>query len=119
MYTGEEMKQVSYDFDMRQITKALVCYIPGLEDGCYRWEFHSESVTASVPRVYVEQREGSLPGHIVRITGIKVTRLALEGLPAQKDDTFFIVKNGEVIFYGDDRTPSGFVEAEQDPGQSV
>lgn len=112
------MKQVSYDLTMRQITQLLVGGCPDIEDGYYRWILDTESVTSSIPRVFMEQRPETLPGHIVRIVGIKVIQLLTEGISAQRDDTFFIIKNGEVIFYGDDRTPSGFVETPESLGEN-
>lgn len=110
------MKQVSYEFNMRQITRAFASYTPDLEDGCYHWILDTESVSSSIPRVFVEQRPDTFPGHIVRITGIKVVKLPVDGVPAQKDDTFFMIKNGEVLFYGDDRTPSGPIQVDEGAG---
>lgn len=100
------MKQVSYEFDIRQITRALVCYCPEIEDGHYRWMLCSESVTDSVPRIFVEQRPEMLPGHIVRITGLKIVALPPNSIPAQQDDSFFLVQNREVLFYDDVRITS-------------
>ena len=112
------MKQVTYDFSIQQITLALISHCPEIEDGDYKWLLQTESVSSSIPRVFVEQSPGTLPGHIVRITGLKVIRLLGEGIPAQKDDTFFTIKNGEVLFYGDDRTTSGLIEVDQSPGEN-
>lgn len=111
------MKQVSYEFNMRQITLLFIGGCPDIEDGSYRWILDTESVTSAIPRVFVEQRPETLPGHIVRIVGAKVVRVP-EGIPAQKDDTFFTIKNGEVIFYGDDRTTSGPIQVDEGSGEN-
>lgn len=112
------MKQVTYDFSIQQITRALVSQCPDIDEGSYKWALETESISASVPRVFLEQREGTFPGHIVRITGLKIIKLPTNGIPAQKDDAFFIIKNGAILFYGDDRTSSGSVEADQSPGEN-
>lgn len=72
------MKQVSYNFDWNALAQALVtraAYFYGIDDGFWQIGLTTESVTSSFPAPVDGAVKMVLPGHLIRITGIQLTKV--------------------------------------------
>lgn len=90
------MKQIAYEFGIMEIAGALVAATQGeIEDGIYKLVINGETIAASIPRIFAEQRDDALPGFISRITRINLIRLSGGAL----DATTFKVEKGLIVEY--------------------
>lgn len=83
------MKQVAYDFDWVHIVIGMVDLYQ-MEDGLWRVELMTESVSTSFPHFFEAQKEGAFPSHLVRMIGVKFIKTEEPGYMV------FEVKDGEV-----------------------
>jgi hypothetical protein len=73
------MKQITYDFDWMTIAGALVGSLRtsgGVEDGFWQICVITESLTAEIAAPAPEATQQVLPGHLVRIKGIRLQRVS-------------------------------------------
>lgn len=84
------MKQITYEQDWMFVARAMVAY-QNVEDGFWQLNVMTECVTAPVPTPVAGARAETLPGHIVRITGIQLRQVPALGFMC------FEVKNGRVL----------------------
>ena len=90
------MKQIAYEFGILDIAASLIAANQGeIEDGIYKLVMAGETIGASIPRIFAEQREEVLPGFVSRITGINLIRLTGGAL----DGTTFRVEKGLIVEY--------------------
>jgi hypothetical protein len=81
-----------------------------IEDGIYKLVINGETIGASIPRIFAEQREDALPGFISRITGINLIRLSGGAL----DATTFKVEKGLIVeYYAVNTNQRGSVESSE------
>lgn len=95
------MKQVTYDFDWMLIIAAIVHeYELDVEDGFWKLEPLTETLTGNFPRTYVEQKDVVVPGQVVRIMGFRLSS-------AQGFGPMTIQIKGGQILYGPDTDQRG------------
>ena len=83
------MKQVNYDFDWVHVVIGMVDLYQ-MEDGFWRVELITESVTANLPQLLQGQKAEAFPSHLVRVIGIRLAKADGPGYMVYE------VKEGEV-----------------------
>lgn len=87
------MKQVSYNFDWSVIAAALVERAKafyGIEDGYWQIGLTTESVTSFFPAPVDGAIKMVLPGHLIRITGMQLTKVPNLGSMCVKVENGFV-----------------------------
>lgn len=97
------MKSVNYDFDWVHIMIGMVDLYQ-MEDGFWRVELITESVTTNLPQLLQGQKPEAYPSHLVRIIGIRLTKAEGPGYMVYE------VKGGEVQL-GSNTDQSGLEES--------
>ena len=103
------MKQVSYDFDWVHVVIGMVDLYQ-MEDGFWRIELVTESVTTNLPQLLQGQKPEAYPSHLVRIIGVRLTKVEGPGYMVYE------VKDGEVQL-GSYTNNSGSQEGGSSPGE--
>lgn len=83
------MKQVTYDFDWIHIVIGMVDLYQ-MEDGFWRVELVTESVTTNFPQLLQGQKPEAYPSHLVRMLGLRLVKADGPGYMVYE------VKDGEV-----------------------
>lgn len=104
------MKQTIYSFDWMNIIACVVHFFDP-EDGFWKLEIETESVTTNLPCVVDGQMQMVLPGHMVRVSGIRLIKVYDYGFMTFK-------KEGKNIYYGPDRSESGSEESSASVGEN-
>lgn len=102
------MKSVNYDFDWVHVVIGLVDLYQ-MEDGFWRVELVTESVTTNLPQFLQGQKPEAYPSHLVRIIGVRLVKTEGPGYMVYE------VKGGEVQL-GSDTDQRGHEESSGSPG---
>lgn len=69
------MKQVTYDFSVREILLNLVTNVSNIEDGFWEILPITESMTTTLPPMVAGSDPSYLPGHFVRVRGFRLVKI--------------------------------------------
>ena len=116
------MKQVVYDFTLREIATFLANnedpspagVRPFLEDGHWELQFITESGTLNLPQIVAGQQEGPFPGHMVRILGARLIKIYD---PPYIGSYMIEVRNRKVVPLGSDPDQCGHEESSGTVGE--
>lgn len=101
------MRNVSYEFNPMQLLASLVnSYVS--ENGFWRLELSTETMTGNFPNTNEGQRPGVMPGQVIRILGARVVQAPGPG------DLTVERRNSEVL-YANDRDQCGNEEGSGGP----
>src|SRR5262245_20665929 len=92
------MKQVTYQFSLEDLAARLINPIPDVEDGY--WQIVPLFETASpavIPQMYPGQLEATLPGVIIRMSGITINKVEGPGPFTYKVEDKYLVKDSDGV----------------------
>jgi hypothetical protein len=87
------VKQIAYDFDLMTLVGALVA-CEEIEDGFWEVNLNTECVTMGFPGVVPAAEQTFLPGHLIRVKGVRLLRVF------QLSNMSIEVKNGLITEVG-------------------
>lgn len=103
------MKQITYEQDWMFVARAMVAYL-NVEDGFWQLNLTTECVTLPIPTPVAGARAETLPGHIVRMTGVQLRQVPNLGFMCFEVKGGYVVPvpyPGEATDNGADRSESG------------
>lgn len=107
------MKQVTYKIDWMTIAGAVVA-THDVEDGFWKLDISTESVTTALPSLGEGSLPVILPGHAVRITGLLLTKVpSLEFMGFQVKDRLITEVGFDL-----NRNQSGPLPSGEGPGEN-